>query len=109
MIQIPNRFTKFFLEWDSWRNQWQSFAMVEMRDVSNTFRWYKGIGPNPDLASKDLYYNINNGITIETVRDKNRVEELSKQSKSKGFRALEEAKLEKKTYEENQPKLKDLF
>src|SRR5687768_2063595 len=111
MIAIPRRFTKFFLEYDTWNNRWQAFAMLDKMDegVIVGQLWYRGIGANPDLASDDLIFNINTGKTIDSPRDKNRVEELQKQAKSSGHRALEKVKAEKRTYEETKKELKDLF
>lgn len=107
MIMVPTSFQKFFLEYDTWNHQWQCFVLV------GNIAWYKGIGANPDLASKDVIHNINNGLTIEqtskTTRDQTRIKELEKQSKSSGHRALERARENKTTYEDKKPELKDLF
>jgi hypothetical protein len=68
MIQVPNSFRKFMLEYEYWRKEWKAWALIdkEIKGEKGDYAesesvWFLGTGANPDLAAKDLFSRIQSG------------------------------------------------
>lgn len=99
VVILPSGFSRYILNFDTWRKKWEAMAWLTDRD--SDYKVYKGWGTTIELANMELHKNINEKRSLESL------EKLSLSTKEgKGYRAIEKAREQK---QKELPPLEDLF